>query len=218
MHRREMARALQFLESKNEESKMKIVLTGGPSAGKTTIAEVVARTFKMALVPESASILFRGGFPRSESGLGVCFQQVAIHQVQKQLENIVEFRNPGQSLICDRGRLDGLAYWPQEPEAFFQAIGSSLEAELRKYDWVIDLNTANPAFYSTSSLRIESASEAAVINSKIREVWGHHPNYLEIKNSIDFDVKIKKVLRAVSMIHHGYKIESIRDELSREAA
>ena len=45
---------------------MKVVLTGGPSGGKTTIATALAKdlTAQTAVVPEAASMLFLGGFPR----------------------------------------------------------------------------------------------------------------------------------------------------------
>jgi hypothetical protein len=127
---------------------MKIVLTGGPSAGKTTITEVIARTYssEFKMVPESASILFRGGFPRAMDGMGVCYQQTAIYQVQKQMENILALQYPSSHLICDRGTLDGLAYWPEDPQAFFASIHSNLPKELARYDWVIELQTVNSVF------------------------------------------------------------------------
>ena len=49
---------------------------------------------------------------------------------------------PERILLCDRGTLDGAAYWPGEPEEFFAAIGTSLEAELARYDAVIFFETA----------------------------------------------------------------------------
>ena len=44
----------------------KVVLTGGPAAGKTAIADVLSRQLekRICVVPESATILFKGGFPR----------------------------------------------------------------------------------------------------------------------------------------------------------
>lgn len=46
--------------------KVKIVVTGGPSGGKTTLIEALQKDLKgkVAVVPEAASILYRGGFPR----------------------------------------------------------------------------------------------------------------------------------------------------------
>lgn len=41
-----------------------IVLTGGPSAGKTAILEMVLKTFcpHVTVIPEAAGIVFGGGF------------------------------------------------------------------------------------------------------------------------------------------------------------
>jgi hypothetical protein len=43
-----------------------VVLTGGPGAGKTATLEVVQRELSrhVVVVPEAASILWKGGFPR----------------------------------------------------------------------------------------------------------------------------------------------------------
>ncbi len=191
---------------------MKIVLTGGPSAGKTTIAEIIARTFRktFTLVPESASILFRGGFPRSTEGDGLMHQQVAIFHVQKQLELAIHAKQPQSHLICDRGTLDGLAYWQGEQEDFFKKVNSTFTQELGNYDWVIELDTANPLFYNSNSLRIETAEEAKLINQKIKNVWSHHPQHVLITNSTDFDKKIDRVLRVIHKIIAGEDIDQIR--------
>ncbi len=45
---------------------MKVVLTGGPSGGKTTLAATIQKEFsdQVLIVSEAASMLFSGGFPR----------------------------------------------------------------------------------------------------------------------------------------------------------
>ena len=192
---------------------MKIVITGGPSAGKTTIAEVVSRHFDMALCPESASILFRGGFPRSAEGPGVCYQQVAIYHVQRELEHIVMMKNPGRDLICDRGTLDGLAYWTDTKPRFFERVASTMQNELLRYDWVIDLDSVESGLYKSSELRIETAREARELDLRIQEIWSCHPNYVLIRNSEDFGKKIKRALLAVQMMLEGATADAIRDAL-----
>jgi len=46
-----------------------VVLTGGPGAGKTAVLELIRKSFceHILVLPESASILFSGGFIRGES-------------------------------------------------------------------------------------------------------------------------------------------------------
>ena len=46
----------------------RIVLTGGPGGGKTTAADLMRREVgeRIVIVPEAATMLFSGGFPRHE--------------------------------------------------------------------------------------------------------------------------------------------------------
>ena len=46
----------------------RIVLTGGPGAGKTAVLEMMRKTLceHVKVVPEAASIVFGGGFPRTQ--------------------------------------------------------------------------------------------------------------------------------------------------------
>jgi DNA helicase TIP49 (TBP-interacting protein) len=47
----------------------RVVLTGGPGAGKTAVLEVIRRALcrHVHVLPESAGILFGGGFPRGSA-------------------------------------------------------------------------------------------------------------------------------------------------------
>ncbi len=48
----------------------RVVLTGGPGAGKTAALEVIRRLYAphVQVLPEAASIVFGGGFPRRAAG------------------------------------------------------------------------------------------------------------------------------------------------------
>ena len=94
--------------------KYKIVFTGGPSAGKTTLLQMLKKEWSntVAIVPESASILYQGGFHRSFNPATKIHIQKAIYFVQIESETIVQLENPNKHIFCDRGTLDGLAYWP----------------------------------------------------------------------------------------------------------
>ena len=93
---------------------MKLVLTGGPSGGKTTLAQAIQREFasSVCVIPEAASIVYGGGWPRRKSVEGVQHQQRSIYFVQRELESLLAFENSDKLLICDRGSIDGIAYWP----------------------------------------------------------------------------------------------------------
>jgi thymidylate kinase len=199
---------------------MKIAFTGGPSAGKTTISEVLVRTYpeQLSLVPEAASILFRGGFIRGANDGEVCCQQVAIYHVQKQLEEIVALRALSPHLICDRGSLDGLAYWPKSGVDFFKAIDSSMEKEIERYDWVIHLDVTPAHGYQSTQTRMESFKQAQDINQKVKEAWKIHPRRLIISNSVDFNEKVLRAVSLVNMIISGVSYTDIQNFLKKEAS
>lgn len=184
---------------------MKIVLTGGPSAGKTSLVEILFRTHVNHLtgVAEAASILFKGGFPRQPDDEARRCQQRAIYHVQKELEELGRLEAGSRALICDRGSLDGLAYWPGSEESFFTSISSTMEEEIARYDWVIHLETAAAASYQASSVRIESSTEARQIDEKVKQAWRLHPNRVIIHNSTDFFVKIERAVDIVNQILDG---------------
>ncbi len=181
---------------------MRIVLTGGPSAGKTTIAEALARAYwdRLSLVPESATVLFQGGFPRELNNEAVVCQQRAIYYVQRELEAVSQLRSPKKSLVCDRGTLDGLAFWPRTENEFFLEIGKTKTEELRRYDWVIHLQTASSDSYRPSTIRRETYDEAQAIDERLQHIWREHPNWSLISNDLSFSVKITRALLAVKMI------------------
>lgn len=115
------------IESAIESAVKLVVVTGGPGAGKTAILELAKRNFcpHIEFIPEAASIIFSGGFPRRSSVTGRMAAQIAIVQVQRQLERIVTEQRVTAVALCDRGTLDGLAYWPGTEESFFAELGST---------------------------------------------------------------------------------------------
>lgn len=191
---------------------MRIVLTGGPSAGKTTVADTLARAYfdRLILVPEAASMLYRGGFPREEILPAVICQQRAIYHVQKELEEIKTITAGQRSQICDRGTLDGLAYWPTSQEDFFKHIGSSMDQEVARYAWVIHLDTASELSYQASTIRKETYKEAQEINKRIKDAWAQHPRRILIPNNSNFSRKITLALTAVRLILEGAQDDDVR--------
>ena len=164
----------------------KIVLTGGPGAGKTAVLELVQRQFcrHLMVLPESASILFQGGFPRSQEPAAKHPLQRAIYHVQREIETWGENTANCAILLCDRGTVDGAAYWP-EPPTFWEALQTTREAEWKRYAAVIHLrvpslsggydNVSNPH-------RIETPEEAARIDEKILALWEGHPHRFVIES------------------------------------
>lgn len=100
----------------------RIVVTGGPGGGKTTAADLFRRELgeQVLVVPEAATLLFRGGFPRSEKIHVIKPSQQAIYHVQRNLEDAQSAIFGQRILICDRGTVDGAAYWPGDPDEFLR--------------------------------------------------------------------------------------------------
>ena len=92
------------------------------------------------VLPEAASVVFGGGFPRHDDSRCRRAAQRAIFHVERELEATGEAHNAA-IMLCDRGTIDGLAYWPGPVENFWASTSSTLDAELARYHAVIHLRT-----------------------------------------------------------------------------
>jgi predicted ATPase len=177
----------------------RVVLTGGPGAGKTAVLEVlrIAMCKHVVVLPESAGLVFGGGFPRGATHIQRRAAQRAIYYVQRELEAT---RDGADSAVvmCDRGTIDGLAYWPG-PEDLWGSVGTSSAEELARYHAVIHLRTPtfDAGYNHDNPLRIESAEEAAAIDARIAAAWSTHPRRFEVPAAPEF---FSKVIRALAII------------------
>ncbi|GAA2145487.1 hypothetical protein GCM10009844_20260 [Nocardioides koreensis] len=178
----------------------RVVLTGGPGAGKTALLELVRHSVCPHVHPlaESAGVVFGGGFPRSEEPVARKAAQRAIFHVQRELEVIGDTHNAAL-VLCDRGTVDGLAYWPGPPAEFWSALGTRREDELARYDAVIHLRTptARLGYNRTNPLRTESARVAALIDDRLLEAWEGHPRRVVISSESTFLHKATHALEAL---------------------
>lgn len=183
----------------------RIVLTGGPGGGKTTAADLFRREIgeRVVIVPEAATILFQGGFPRSREPHASRCAQTTIFHVQRNLEDVQAALYPGRTLLCDRGTVDGAAYWPGTPHDYFSAVGTTLEAELRRYDAVIFFETAavgGASIEGGNPIRNESLDEAVKLDGRLRALWTRHPRFILVPNNQSFFKKISFGLAALESI------------------
>lgn len=179
----------------------KIALTGGPSGGKTTLLDALKKEFgsRIKIAPEAATILYKGGFPRIQTYSGQYHAQSAILHAQRHLEDVLQENFPDRLIVCDRGSLDSLAYWPDSEEHFFKTIFSSREKEFSRYPCIIHLDTAFEADYDTSNpVRTETFNDALLINRKIKQSWEGHPNRVIIPAEGDFFSKLKKATEIIA--------------------
>lgn len=181
-----------------------VVLTGGPSAGKTAVLEMVLKSFcqHVTVIPESASIVFGGGFFRRKTLPARKGAQRAIFRVQRELEQIVIEEQQSALAICDRGTVDGLAYWPTNEDDFWRELQSSKSAEFARYAAVIHLRTPTleQGYNLDNPVRIESAQEALKIDKKLVDAWSGHPNVIYIDSEDDFFSKAQKALSTIQSL------------------
>lgn len=174
----------------------RIVLTGGPGAGKTAVLELIRQAFcrHVTVLPEAAGILFGGGFPRGNTPDLQRPAQRAIFFTQRELEATADAGNAA-IVLCDRGTVDAAAYWPG-PEDFWSAVGTVLDEQLGRYAAVIHLRTpgAGSGYSRNNPLRIESAEEAAAIDERILRSWERHPRRFVVEEAPDFLAKARRAL------------------------
>ncbi len=183
----------------------RVVLTGGPGGGKTTAADLYRREIgeEVVIVPEAATLLYLGGFPRAgEDGVQRATQQ-AIYHVQRNLEDAQSAHYQSRVLLCDRGTVDGAVYWPGESEEFFDHLGTSLEKELLRYDAVIFFETAAVGGISIEGgnpTRVESIEEALLLDKKLKSLWSRHPHFVFVPHNKSFIKKVNAGLGELAKI------------------
>lgn len=191
-----------------------IVLTGGPSAGKTTLITLLSNQYgaRVAVAPEAASQLFAAGHARPNTSEERLQTQRLIFALQKELEtHALQRAYPRAPIFCDRGSLDGSAYWPGCIKEFCFAMGSTIERELSRYTAIIHLQAADEGRgYTNTSIRTETAAEAALLDQKVGDAWSVHPNYIFIPNQETFLDKVRLAMTAIKRYLPDIKTDEIK--------
>ncbi len=195
----------------------KVVLTGGPCAGKTTaLAKVVEHFsnlgYQVFTVPEVPTMFAVGGVDYLTKNQSLFYQaEKATLQMQLEIEDrfesiAAESEKP-VLLVCDRGTMGISVYLSPET---WQAITREVDVPVEKlrdarYDAVLHLVTAADGaaeFYTTSNneARTEGVDLACSLDKKLRGAWTGHPHLRVISNSENFENKIRRVLREISKV------------------
>ncbi|MBE5735175.1 MAG: helix-turn-helix domain-containing protein [Clostridiales bacterium] len=205
-----------LLDSVNLDKKevRKIVITGGPCAGKSTAfswiqEEYTKKGYMVVFVPECATEVILAGFSRKNMSSNLDFQ-LAITTNQLMKEKLFEetaLKNSVSDkilIVCDRGVLDGKAYCTDiEYKQILRILGQN-EIELRDgYDAVFHLVTAAKGLkeeytLETNKARYETADEAVLADDRTLSAWAGHPHLRVIDNSPKFEDKMKNLLKEIS--------------------
>ncbi len=197
----------------------RIVLTGGPCAGKTTalvriIEHFSSLGFKVFTVPEVPTLFSQGGWNYLTPNYDLYYQgELAILEMQLALEDsfmrLAETCTKPAFVVCDRGTLDIAAYmkpgmWKELTERV-----NFTPTELRhRYDAVLHLVSAADGaeqYYTTAtnSTRYEQMNEEGLriardLDKKVNRAWTGHPHLRVINNHDNFEAKINRVLKEIA--------------------
>jgi len=187
----------------------RIVLTGAPGAGKSVVCNALAAADpkRIVVVPEAATQVYQALGSRWDR-MDIAGQREAQRKIYRlqiaQEERLAAGTQPDQILLLDRGTVDGAAYWPDGPDAYWKDLGTTLETELRRYDAIIILETAATlGIYDgdqSNPVRFEAA-DAAIENGKLlHKLWGGHQNVRTVKAYPDLEHKISAVKSLIDEI------------------
>ena len=180
----------------SEKKLFKLVITGGPCAGKTSAMEILRcvfedRGYSVVVIPETATEFICSGIAPWTMDSSVNYQK---YQLRFQLEKERLYCEAAEHLaghkklmmLIDRGAMDNKAYLS---DSDFNGILDDLELReddiLSRYDAVfhMETNAANGIGYtlSNNSARTETSEEALRLDGRTLSVWHNHPYHRVIK-------------------------------------
>lgn len=199
---------------------LKIALTGGPCAGKTSIKNFLTqlledRGYKVVFVDEAASTLILSGIIPGDNISMVEFQNFVLDE-QLNKENlyakVANYYDSNKLIFFyDRGLCDQMAYINKDKfEEMLKQRGLTLTDAMNRYDAVLHLvTTADGAeeFYQwndpskdgtgNNAARSESPEEAREKDKNTLNAWIGHPHLRVFDNATDFKSKTDKVVAEV---------------------
>lgn len=197
---------------------IKIVLTGGPAAGKTTLISRILKEFKqedgwrVITIPETATELISGfGIKPFGNCMSMLkFQDFVIadqiHKEKLALWAAEVVPENDVLVIYDRALMDDKAYISDEEFAATLAgfDGRTEKTVLAGYDAVLHLVTcakgAEFAYDLGNEARTESIEYAREMDDRTLRAWSGHPNLRIIDNAINFEDKINRAIREIYRI------------------
>lgn len=200
-----------------EKSITKIVLTGGPAAGKTSLISRILKEFKredgwrVITIPETATELI-SGFGIKPFDDCVTMEEFQYFVIDDQLhkerlalkaaETVPERRI---LIIFDRAVMDDKAYITDEQFAqTLRHFGKTEQEILAAYDAVLHLVTcakgAEFAYNYGNAARYESVEVAREKDDMTLRAWSAHPRRFVIDNSENFEEKLNRAIACIYQI------------------
>lgn len=194
----------------------KIVLTGGPAGGKTTLTsrlvkELSSIGYRVFIVPEAATELISGfGIKPFGNCLSMFdFQYFVtssqLHKEKMAMEAAALVPEDKVLILCDRGVMDNRAYVSQKEFNEVIARFDLTEKDiLASYDAVIHLVSSSKgaefAYNYDNAARYETLEQAREKEDATLLCWRSHKHRVVIGNSYNFENKIRKAMNEVYTI------------------
>lgn len=195
-----------------EKKIYKVVITGGPCAGKTTAMSwlrnaLTKKGYTVLFCPETATELISGGVAPWTCNTNMEYQRCQL-QLQYAKEQIfLEAANhmPPEKIVIffDRGFLDNKVYMTDEEfRILLEDMGFNEKDTRDWYDAVFHLVTAakgEEKYYTLANngARTETVEQARELDDKLIRAWDGHPYHVIIDNADDFECKMVRLLKAM---------------------
>lgn len=189
----------------------RIVLTGGPCAGKSTGIAIIEQRLRglgyyVVVLDEMATNVIKSGLTPVD--LGIDFQYLLV-QLQKNRDKAYNdiLKNLGDKVVIlyDRGIMDGQAYCSRsEFDSILERSGLLRNQMQDYYDGIFHLVTAADGaekFYTTenNSARTETPEEAREKDKLTMGCWVGHPHLRIINNKgVDFNQKMTNLMKGIT--------------------
>ena len=210
-----------LIHKKHMKNIKRIVLTGGPCAGKTTalvriIEHFSSLGYKVFTIPEVPTLYSQGGWNYLTKNYNLYYEgERAILETQLALEDsfmrMAEVCTKPTLIVCDRGTMDISAYMTPEMWEDITSKSNTNSGELRsRYDAILHMVSAADGaeqYYTTATnaTRYEQMNEeglriARELDKKVIKAWTGHPHLRVINNNDDFNAKLNRVLLEISNV------------------
>lgn len=192
----------------------RIVITGGPCAGKTTAMSWIQNAFTklgytVLFIDETATQLITGG---AAPWLNTSARDFQLHLLELQLAKEKAFTDMAKTMkgskflvVCDRGAMDNTAYMSEQDFDWVLRQMKTNKILLRdSYDAVFHLVTAAKGaekYYTVenNTARTETPEQAAALDDRLIAAWTGHPHFRVIDNSTDFENKMLRLIKEISV-------------------
>lgn len=217
----------------------RIVLTGGPCAGKTTACNTIKKYLKdknipCLVVPETATELIPNIVFKEIRNLYEFQELVMKRQLVKEVDTLLYARNNYKDydkcvIIYDRGLFDNCAYLESIND--FRRLLSRFDLDevtsLERYDMVIDLlslATCKESEYNLSNeARTEDVSYARILDNKTSNVWANHHNLKILRSDVSLKEESENIINLVNNLLEDkveskvlkYEVDKEKSDLSR---